>query len=53
MKIEEVMMNQHGFLTWDQVIEQYPLTSSYKVLTEYFIVFKDWVSISLLIGFLI
>ena len=46
MKIQEVMMKQLGCLTWDQVIEEYPITSSYKALSEYFIAFKDWVSIA-------
>ena len=45
MKIQEVMMKQLGCLTWDQVTEEYPNTSSYKALSEYFIAFKDWVSI--------
>ena len=45
MKIQEVMMKQLGCLTWDQVTEEYPVTSSYKALSEYFIAFKDWVSI--------
>ena len=45
MKIQEVMMKQLGCLTWEQVAEDYPLTSSYKALSEYFIAFKDWVSI--------
>ena len=44
MKIQEVMMKQLGCITWDQVTEDYPLTSSYKALSEYFIAFKDWVS---------
>ena len=47
MKIQEVMMKQLGSVTWEQVIEDYPLTSSYKALSKYFIAFKDWVSISL------
>ena len=38
-------MKQLGCLTWDQVTEEYPVTSSYKALSEYFIAFKDWVSI--------
>ena len=49
MKIQEVMMKQLGCLTWDQVTKEYQLTPSYKALSEYFISFKDWVSISLLI----
>ena len=48
MKIQEVMMKQLGCLTWDQVTKDYPTTSSYKALSEYFIAFKDWVSASLL-----
>ena len=46
MKIQEVMMKQLGSLTWEQVTEEYPITSSYKALSEYFIAFKDWVSIT-------
>ena len=46
MKIQEVMMKQLGCLTWGQVTEEYPITSSYKALSEYFIAFKDWVSIT-------
>ena len=38
-------MKQLNCLTWDQVIEKYSITSSYKALLEYFIAFKDWVSI--------
>ena len=47
MKIQEVMMKQLGCLSWEQVTEEYPITSSYKALSEYFIAFKDWVSITL------
>ena len=50
MEIQEVMMKQLGCLSWDQVTEDYPTTSSYKALSEYFIAFKDWVSISLYLG---
>ena len=42
MKIQEVMMKQLGCLTWDQVTEEYPITST---LPEYFIAFKDITSI--------
>ena len=45
MKIQEVMMKQLGCITWEQVTEDYPLTSSYKALSEYIIAFKYWVSI--------
>ena len=45
MKIQEVMTKQLGCLTWDQVTEEYLVTFSYKALSEYFIAFKDWVSI--------
>ena len=47
MRIQEVMMKQLGCITWEQMTEDYPLTSSYKALSEYFIAFKDWVSIRL------
>ena len=46
MKIQEVMMKQLGCLAWDQVTEEYPITSSYNALSEYFIAFKNWVSIT-------
>ena len=46
MKIQEVMTKQLCCLTWGQVTEEYPITSSYKALSEYFIAFKDWVSIT-------
>ena len=48
MKIQEVMMKQLGCLTWDQVTEEYPITSSYKAFSECFIAFKNWVSIFVL-----
>ena len=49
MKIQEVMMKQLGCVTWEQVTEDYPLTSSYKALSEYFIALRiglvlDWFS---------
>ena len=47
MKIQEVMMTQLACLSWDEVTEDYPTTSSYKALLEDFITFKDWGSISL------
>ena len=50
MKIQELMMNQLGCLSWEQVTEKYLITSSYKALSEYFIAFKDWVSIFLLLN---
>ncbi len=37
------MMKKLNCSSWEQVEEQYPLTSSYKSLQEYFIVFRDWV----------
>ena len=42
-KIQEVMMKQLECSTWDQVTEEYPTTSSYKALQEYFIAFREWV----------
>ena len=52
MKIQEVMMKKLRCVIWEQVIEDCPLTSSYKALYEYFIAaFKDWVNISLFINF--
>ena len=38
-------MKKLGFLTWEQVTEEYMIMYSYKVLSEYFIASKDWVSI--------
>ena len=49
MRFQEVMMKQLGCVTWEQVTEDYPLMSSYKALFEYFIAFKDWVSIGLVL----
>jgi hypothetical protein len=46
MKIQEVMMKKLDCSSWEQVQEQYPVTSSYKSLQEYFLVFRDWVSIA-------
>ncbi len=43
MKIQEVMMKKLDCSNWEKVQEQYPITSSYKALQEYFIVFRDWV----------
>ena len=48
MKIKEVMMKQLGFLIWEQMVEEHLITSSYKALSEYFIGFKAWVSITYL-----
>ena len=53
MKIQEVMMKQLGCITWEQVTEDYPMTSSYKALSAYFIAIKDWVTIFLLFGILL
>ena len=41
-------MKQLGCLTWEQVTEEYMIMYSYKVLSEYFIAFKDSVSIKYL-----
>ena len=49
MKIQAVFMKQLGCMTWEQATEDYPTTSSYKALSEYFISFKDWVNLILLI----
>ncbi len=43
MKIQEIMMKKLNCTTWESVEQQYPNTSSYKALQEYFIVFRDWV----------
>ena len=42
MKIQDVTMKQLGCMTWGQVTEDYPTTSSYKALSEYFIAFTDY-----------
>ncbi|KAH6555676.1 hypothetical protein KP509_1Z236600 [Ceratopteris richardii] len=42
MKIQEVMMKRLGCFSWTEVQEDYPTTSSYKALSEYFILFRDY-----------
>ena len=46
MKIQEVMMKKLSLPTWEEVEQACPLTSSYKVLEEFFIVFREWVSVN-------
>ena len=41
-EIQEVIMKQLGYSTWEQVIEEYSTTSSYKALQEYVIAFGEW-----------
>ena len=45
MKIQELMMKKLALPTWEEVEQACPLTSSYKALEEFFIVFREWVSV--------
>ena len=45
MKIQELMMKKLSLPTWEEVEQACPLTSSYKALEEFFIVFREWVSV--------
>ena len=45
MKIQELMMKKLSLPTWEEVEQAFPLTSSYKALEEFLIVFKEWVSV--------
>ena len=43
MKIQELMMKKLCLPTWEEVEQACPVTSSYKALEEFFIVFREWV----------
>ena len=45
MKIQELMMSKLCLPTWEEVEQACPITSSYKALEEFLIVFREWVSI--------
>ena len=45
MKIQELMMKKLCLPTWEEVEQACPITSSYKALEEFFIVFREWVSV--------
>ena len=45
MKIQELMMKKLSLPTWEEVEQSCPKTSSYKALEEFFIVFREWVSV--------
>ena len=46
MKIQELMMKKLSLPTWEEVEYACPLTSSYKGLEEFFIAFREWVSVN-------
>ena len=43
------MMKKLSMPTWAEVKEACPMTSSYKTLEEIFIVFREWVSVFILL----
>ena len=45
MKIQELMMKKLCLPTWEEIEHACPITSSYKALEEFFIVFREWVSV--------
>lgn len=45
MKIQELMMKKLCLPTWEEVEQACPVTSSYKALEEFFIVFREWVCV--------
>ena len=45
MKIQELMMKKMCLPTWEEVEQAYPITSSYNALEEFFILFREWVSV--------
>ena len=38
-------MQKLSLPTWEEVEQACPITSSYKALEEYFIVFREWVCV--------
>ena len=45
MKIEELIMKKLSLPTWEEFEQACPLTLSYKALEEFFIVFRECVSV--------
>ena len=45
MKIKKMMMKKLCLPTWDEVEQTHPMTSSYKALEEFFIIFREWVCV--------
>ena len=45
MKVQALMMKKLSLPTWEEVEHACPLTLSYKALEEFFIVFREWVSV--------
>ena len=43
MKIQELMMKTLCLPTWEEVEQACPITSEYKALEEFFIVFREYV----------
>ena len=52
MKIQELMMKKLCLLTWEEVEQACPVTSSYKVLEEFSIVFREWVRVIVVLDML-
>ena len=50
MKIQELMMKELPLPTRGEVEQACLVTSSYKALEEFFIVFREWVCISVLLS---
>ena len=50
MKIQELMMKKLSLPTWEDVEHVCPVTSPYKALEEFFIVFREWVCIFVLLS---
>ena len=42
-------MKKLSLPTWEEVEQACPMTSSYKALEEFFIVFREWVSVFILV----
>ena len=49
MKIQELMMKKLSLPTLEEVEQSCPKTSSYKALEEFFIVFREWVCVFVLL----
>ena len=45
MQIQALMMKKLFLSTWEEVEHACPMTSMYKALKEFFIVFREWVSV--------
>ena len=52
MKIQELMMKKICLQTWEEVEQACQVTSSYKSLEELFTVFREWVSVIVVLDML-